>query len=138
MYVRVKNRVCRCHYDVDVAAKVRCCPEEQRGQEWVMKVSQERRARFGNGPLFSASRVHPGQASANLQRAPTLTASSSTLNTSLPECLISRLLPLPFKPPEQFAKEKCVTSPNGTGTFPSLVDYTVSKRGPRATVHMQR
>ena len=86
----------------------------------------------------SAPRKYTSQRHAANRQPPTPTASSSTLHTSLSESLISHFLPLPFKPPEQFAKAKCVTSPNGTGTFPSLVDYTVSKRGPRATVHMQR
>jgi hypothetical protein len=91
-------------------------------------------ARFGNGPLFSASRVHKGSA----KRQPPYLRPNSIL--TFPDCILRLIYP-PLKPPEQFTKARCVTSPDGTGTFPSFVLITLlskSKRGPRATVHMQR
>ena len=40
---------------------------------------------------------------------------------SFPACLISHLLPLPFKPPEQLDRAQNLTSPNGRGTFLSPI-----------------
>ena len=59
---------------------------------------------------------------------------------TLPACLISHLLPFPFKRPEHLAKAQYVTSPNGRrGAFLSpLESITSLVNMAHATVHMLR